>query len=230
MRCRVGAVFGLLCSVFANSPVTAQNQNDIINIFGAIVRSGVTLAAQSAWEKLPPSKITCVDQRLRQRGSSINSAIQQGIGPTDARVFDVRSACRNQLAAQPTRQGPSFDCTKARMPDERGICSSAELSRLDNLVVSGYAYLRDRYGAQFAESIGNPLWRARQACGSDIPCIKQRQIAAIEEYRSRGAPVVAPEQPATPAIGKSIYIVDGLALGRYRQKRDRGGRLVSKSC
>jgi hypothetical protein len=190
----------------------AQNTNDIVNIFGGLIKSAIVQTTLAEWKKLPQDELACVDQNLRQQGLSLPTAIQQGIMPSDPRIADARSACRTQVAGQPT-QGPSFDCKKARAPDELAICSDTELSRLDNLVVSGYNYLRSRYGARFAESIGDPLWRARHACGADVSCIKQKQLSAIDEYKTRGAPITAPEPFVTRRIDKSIYVVDGLALG-----------------
>src|SRR5258706_8872624 len=97
MRCWVWMVVWLWGCLTPTGPAVGQNQNDIVNIFGSIVRSGVAMAAQSAWEKLPPTDIACIDHKLRERSSSINLIIQQGIGPSDSRLFDVRAACRNQV-------------------------------------------------------------------------------------------------------------------------------------
>jgi hypothetical protein len=103
MRYGTCTVFGLLCAL-PIQPAAAQTQDDIANIFGALIRSGVTAATQSQWEKLPPAEIACIDQGLHQHGSSINLAIRQGIGPADSRVFDLRSSCRNPVAQQPPVQ------------------------------------------------------------------------------------------------------------------------------
>ena len=40
--------------------------------------------------------------------------------------------------------GPSFDCTKARQPDEFTICATPALAELDNIVAAGYGYLKAR--------------------------------------------------------------------------------------
>jgi uncharacterized protein len=83
---------------------------------------------------------------------------------------------------------PSFDCAKATRPDERVICADPELSRLDNVANSGYQFLRRTYGREQANSVTLPLLRARQACGPDAACIRARQLATIEKFRSLGAP------------------------------------------
>ena len=212
MRLQALGVFVSLSLLVSGGSTSAQNTNDIFRLFGGMMQTAIIQATLDQWRKIPQSEVVCVDQELVQRGSSLQRAIQQGITPSDPRIAGARSACQTPVIQQ-TAQGPSFDCKKVKMPDERAICSDAELSRLDNLVVSGYNYLRSRYGAQFAEAIGKPLWRARQACGSNISCIKQKQIAAINEYKARGAPIDTPEQFTTPVTDKSIYVVDGISLG-----------------
>jgi hypothetical protein len=112
MRYGTCTVFGLLCAL-SLQPAAAQTPDDIGNIFGALIRSGVTAATQSQWEELPPSEIACIDQGLHQHGSSINLAIRQGIGPADSRVFDLRSSCRTSAAQQPPLQSVGQPRTRA---------------------------------------------------------------------------------------------------------------------
>ena len=61
----------------------AQNANDIIRLFGGIMQNAASLAAQTEWSKLSESEIVCVDQALHQRGSNLQTAIRQGIIPSD---------------------------------------------------------------------------------------------------------------------------------------------------
>jgi chemotaxis protein histidine kinase CheA len=56
-------------------------------------------AANAEWRRLPQSEINCVDHALRARRSSVWSAIQQGINPSDAPVAAARAACRNERQA-----------------------------------------------------------------------------------------------------------------------------------
>lgn len=206
----VRITFISVCLILIGSSAAAQSPNDIINLFGGLVRSGVAAATLSAWQKVPPSEVACIDQQLRQRGSSINSVVQQGIGPSDARVFDVRSACRGQSPQQTARSAPSFDCTKSSFPDEFAICSSPELSQLDVQVAASYVYVRDHTGEQVARTTRDRSLRARRACGSDFACIKQVQIASIKDYQKLGAPNDG--RSDTPSVHPE-YVVDGLALG-----------------
>jgi len=96
------------------------------------------------------------------------------------------------VSALPARaESPSFNCFEATYPDEYAICSSAKLSRLDNIANAGYEYVRRVYGNQYARSIDLPLLRARRAC-ADVACIKEQQLVAIEKFKSLGAPISAP--------------------------------------
>lgn len=79
----------------------AQNANDIVNIFGGLIKSAVVQAALAEWRKLPQGEVTCVNQNLRQQGSDLQAVIQQGITPSDPRIAGLRSACRNEVAQQP---------------------------------------------------------------------------------------------------------------------------------
>jgi hypothetical protein len=79
----------------------AQNANDVLNIFGGLVRSALVQTALTEWSKLPQSEVVCVDQNLRQEGSNLQAAIQQGLTPSDPRIAGFRSACRHWVAQQP---------------------------------------------------------------------------------------------------------------------------------
>jgi uncharacterized protein len=119
----------------------------------------------------------------------------------------------------PLAVAPSFDCGKAIYADERAICSSTELSKLDNAVVAGYEFVRHKYGDQYAKSINAPLFQARRACASDIVCIKERQIAAIKTFGGLGAPTYVQQTPQSEQLlwdhnGSTAYLV---AKGRSRK-------------
>ena len=132
---------------------------------------------------------------------------QQGIrsgGPQPA-----TGAYQPPAAQAPAQYGtskPSFDCAKATYPDEHAICSSAELSQLDNVASAGYEYVRRVNGNQLAKSVTLPLLQARRACGSDAACIKAQQLAAIQKFQSLGAPVSGPPvaQSQQLPLGQSL--------------------------
>ncbi len=110
------------------------------------------------------------------------------------RVVSVRLACA-MICLQigiGHAQAPSFDCRKARYPDEFAICQTPQLAELDGVIGEGYSYLKGRYGRAYADQVGIPFWRLRQSCQSDASCIRQTQIRAIQAYQAAGAPVVLP--------------------------------------
>jgi hypothetical protein len=93
---------GVLFSVgFACEAVFAQSGSDIINIFGGLVQTAISQAIQAEWRKLPPAEISCIDENLRQRGTSIGQVAQQGFSPNDVRLADVRRFCRTNVAQNP---------------------------------------------------------------------------------------------------------------------------------
>ena len=72
----------------------AQNQNDFLKVFTGIMQPVAVQAAQTEWRKLSQNELSCMDQTLRERGSDLRTAIRQGTMPSDARIADVRAACR----------------------------------------------------------------------------------------------------------------------------------------
>lgn len=82
----------------------AQNANDIVSIFGGLIKSAIQQSTLTEWKKLPQSEVVCVDQSLRQQGSSLQAEIQHGITPTDPRIASSRSACLSQAAQQSNQQ------------------------------------------------------------------------------------------------------------------------------
>lgn len=191
-------------------------QREIFELFGGMIRSGIAAASQADWERLPGAEVACVDGALRQRGSSVNEMIRQGVSPSDPRVSGVRNQCRNQSNAS----GPSFDCRRARFADEIAVCGDSELARLDRLIGQGYHDLIAQFGEGPARSLAAPLLAARRACQSDVGCIKNAQLSAIRQFQRGGAVITDAETtPAAPAvaaqtpIAEAIYAVEGLHLG-----------------
>lgn len=127
-----------------------------------------------------------------------SAGITQALSAAGA-VWLISASCGIACAeSSPTQiNNPSFDCAKARLPDEVAICNSAELSQLDQLANSGYRFLRRVYG-QRANALAWPLLRERQACGANIACIKSKQLATIAYFQSLGAPKAVERSASTP--------------------------------
>ena len=185
----------------------AAQQQDIFNLFGGLVRSGISAATQADWERLPNLEVACIDRTLRERGSSVNDLVRQRISPSDRRIAGFRAGCRDQANV-----GPGFDCRRATFADEVAICGDPELARLDRLIGDGYQVLLGRLGEAAARAIAAPLLASRRACSSDVGCIKNAQISTIQELQRRGAPITYVE-PAS--VAESPYVVDGLRLGGH---------------
>src|SRR5271165_2135265 len=65
---------------------------------------------------------------------------------------------------------------------------------------SAYAYLKSTRGRGYADQVGIPFWRLRQACQYDTGCIRQVQVQAINAYQVAGAPIVIPQPSMTGAF------------------------------
>ena len=95
---RVGVTVLASAFLLGTVPVTpAQNLND--NRLPAVAQSEIANLAESEWKKLPQTELACVNQRLRERGDSVQSLAQRGILPFDPRVADVQSQCRPSRSA-----------------------------------------------------------------------------------------------------------------------------------
>ena len=80
----------------------------------------------------------------------------------------------------------SFDCRKARTPDEVAVCADPLLSELDEIMADFYRRFR-HYTENFDNAMGlqaqlvdeaRDFLRRRAACGSDVRCLE-------EVYRQR---------------------------------------------
>lgn len=83
---------------------------------------------------------------------------------------------------------PSFNCFRAKLPDEFAICSNEVLASLDKIASRDYIYVRHLLGKRKANQINRPFIQARQACGGDERCLLATQISAIKAFGSHGAP------------------------------------------
>jgi regulator of sirC expression with transglutaminase-like and TPR domain len=75
-------------------------------------------------------------------------------------------------------EGPSLDCSRA----------------------AAYAFLKSTRGRAYADQVGIPFWRLRQACQYDPGCIRQVQIQAINAYQAAGAPISVPQRTTMGAF------------------------------
>jgi hypothetical protein len=81
----------VLCN---GSDALARNPRDVFDQFAGIPQLVVTQAVQA---ESPDAAITCVEQNLRPRGSSISALIELGIPTSNGRVAPERASCLNQM-------------------------------------------------------------------------------------------------------------------------------------
>ena len=99
---RTLALFVSLCLSLSATAAFAQSPGDIIGRIESFIHSAMGKGAQSRWSKLPENEYACVNQKLQERGDSLQALIKRGVFPNDKRVADVRSQCgtrqhRNRL-------------------------------------------------------------------------------------------------------------------------------------
>jgi hypothetical protein len=117
----------------------AQSPGDIINRVERFFQSTFANAAQSRWSKLPEAEYSCINQKLQERGDSLQSLIHRGVFPSDRRVAKVRSQCRGSLASQQfqrlenrafRRSGQDVIVTASNYNDCANACSKSSCAAL----------------------------------------------------------------------------------------------------
>ncbi|BDH46241.1 hypothetical protein TUM12370_22850 [Salmonella enterica subsp. enterica serovar Choleraesuis] len=80
-------------------------------------------------------------------------------------------------AAATQAQAASFDCQKAKLPDEKAICAHRPLNDKDVEMATTYRLLKGLFamGARGAMQDSQQEWlKQRQACKSNIVCLTKR--------------------------------------------------------
>jgi uncharacterized protein len=111
------------------------------------------------------------------------------------------------LASPAFAEGPSFDCEKAKAPDEIAICDSKLLSELDSLLNFAYEDARDKSGKAKALAAAREGMTERSACGSDETCIMAAQVTLLKRFQKLGADVETPDWATTSG---PVYPPDAL--------------------
>ncbi len=115
-----------------------------------------------------------------------------------ARTFAVCIVAIVLTATPPVHAAPSFDCSKASLPDEKAICSSVNLSELDVAISDGYKRLTARLGRAVANNLHATFLRQRHACKSDAACIAQVGSAEMPTFTLADRDFQAPTGLAAP--------------------------------
>ena len=137
------AAFMAVAVTGMTNPVYAQNINDFFTIFGGDKQRAPT-QVQAEWRRLPPAEMSCIDHRLRSKGSSVEALIRGGVKPSAARLVELRSSCREFVHRSQTGSAPALarDATAAiaaRSPTEPkdvNVTSSAESPKDSGVVAT----------------------------------------------------------------------------------------------
>jgi uncharacterized protein len=119
---------------------------------------------------------------------------------------------------------PSFDCNKARTPSEIQICRSPRLAELDNILASGYAFLKTTRGRPAADGIGIPYWKLIGQCEGDEGCIVRRQSEEISALALAGAPVSLPSWTSAPPQPEDSALAADARAGQGNGSIDAGAQ------
>jgi uncharacterized protein len=86
---------------------------------------------------------------------------------------------------------PSFDCGRARTPDEKAVCADDRLSELDQAMSIAFNQADPKY-RQEARAWARAAIVDRRACADDRVCILDQQVSAIQMYSGFGSQVPVP--------------------------------------
>ena len=103
----------------------------------------------------------------------------------------VAFACLLPLSAA---AGPGFDCRKAVGGDERAVCRSVTLSRLDRQMTALYrtAQACSLMGGRAANHDDQVEWLAmRKQCGAGRQCLRAAYVKRIEALKPQAARATA---------------------------------------
>ncbi len=170
----------------------AQNVDNNTQMFGGLMQSALTRAAQVEWHKIAPNEIACIDHGLREQGSSVNNLINRGILPLDPRISELRSICSRLPSAadvESISSRPSLDCAKGRTLTAHITCLDATGAAADWDLVSAYwaryFSLSQDQRQDFDQAQQRWLDALNQTC-VNRPQSQQRQCVLLA-YHSRAA-------------------------------------------
>ncbi|WP_454654970.1 peptidoglycan-binding protein [Bosea beijingensis] len=182
--------------------------------------AGAVFAAQSMLARLGyavgeadgemgPRTLEAIVAFQRARGMPATGRLDAGlIKELQAAVAATDNAPGRNLAAEATSapladaagDRPSFDCSRAGRPDERAICASPELRRLDRDVAQFYLPIStDRAN----RDVQRRFLAERVECRGNVACLRQvYEVRLAELRRASGSPPAA--SSAVPPVPASV--------------------------
>lgn len=144
----------LLFALSAGNQARAQDPGGVMNMFTAIMGAAIVNNARIEWSKLPEKEASCIEDELRQQGTSVGGLIQNGIVPNDPRIAGIRFDCRTAALSSPNfvpnipnanpedignlSEKPTFDCGRARSLTARTICLDQAGASADWDLITAY--------------------------------------------------------------------------------------------
>ena len=125
------------------------------------------------------ANVPCIGQAYRSRIAQLQGSNQQsgnrqaGPAPVPART------------TAPPR--PSFDCRKARNPDEQAVCSDAALAAKDVRLSEVFGQYRTQLSPDALKQFlkNQAAWMAQRGqCGSDIACVGRAYDERIRQIET----------------------------------------------
>ena len=107
---------------FLASNVAAESQIDPQRVIGGAIGVSQSQQAATDWNKTLPLMQTCFNIALQRQRTNLNAIIQQGIGPDDPRLAQIKQSCE-QYSNKQFRTG--FACT-LNAPDGRVVNTTCD--------------------------------------------------------------------------------------------------------
>lgn len=96
-------------TLFITTGAAAQDEQAIFNLFGGIMRSAISQQSARQWHNIPVRELACIDAQLRERGSSLQFFIAQGVSPSNAPIESIRVKCQRETAVGNPHKSPTFE-------------------------------------------------------------------------------------------------------------------------
>jgi uncharacterized protein len=116
-------------------------------------------------------------ERLEVFMMRFRSAARFGI----ATAIVALSAAAQLRSGHAEQSGPSFDCAKASLPDEKVICADPMLAAMDRLIAEGYADYLPGYDTD-KKTLARALNADRHRCESDRACVAAVLVNALQTF------------------------------------------------
>ena len=84
---------------------------------------------------------------------------------------------------------PSFDCTATKDDNEKTICKSDKLSKVDRIISADHAALAQKVSQGRADALTKKYHDARKKCYGDENCILKTSEKALKDLQLAGAPL-----------------------------------------